>query len=99
MGNQGGSSSGVTKIKDWVDKKLIGKSVRFTLGLIDQYGLKDFKCSNKRGKTRKSKLGFMAGLRSIEDTDLNFIHSIERLVGLWNWSFRRYGLSYFRCAL
>ena len=25
MGNQGGSSQGVTKIQEWVDKKLIGK--------------------------------------------------------------------------
>ena len=41
MGNQGGSSQGVTKIQEWVDKKLIGKFTKFMLGLIDQYGLKD----------------------------------------------------------
>ena len=43
MGNQGGSCSGVLKIQEWVDKKLIGNISEINAWTDSLFGLKVFR--------------------------------------------------------
>ena len=51
MGNQGGSSQGVTKIQEWVDKKLIGKQYPDISFAIEKQRLRFFSKSNISDKS------------------------------------------------
>ena len=64
MGNQGGSSKGVDKIKEWVDKKLIGNINKVYSWINRPVWPQGFKMPNPSSDKPKFELGFMAGSSS-----------------------------------